>query len=117
MADAPVPERLPVYLVQPVHGSVPPVPPPLGAVRPEKSRRLGEPVPGLVTLLGVLLLMMAAVTVAGVADGLPCRYSAATPTTCGVAMLVPLMVLVAVVLLYHVLRMLEPGAKMSTQVP
>ena len=61
--------------------------------------------------------VMALVTVATEADGLPCRYSAATPATCGLAMLVPLMVLVAVVDEYHDEVMLLPGANTSTQLP
>jgi hypothetical protein len=65
----------------------------------------------------VALPSSAASTAAGVAVGFPCRYSAATPTTCGVAIDVPLIVLVAVALVYHADVMLEPGAKMSTQVP
>ena len=50
-------------------------------VRSEKSRRLGEPVPAFVTLLGVELLMIAAVTVAGEAVGFVSRNKAATPAT------------------------------------
>ena len=45
------------------------------------------------------------------------RYNAAAPTTCGVAIDVPLMVLVAVELVFHADVMPEPGANMSTQVP
>ena len=47
---------------------------------------------------------------AGVADGLLARYSAAAPATCGDAIEVPLMVLVAVLLVYHAEVMFEPGA-------
>ena len=83
----------------------------------EYSRRFGEPVPGLVTLFGVELLISAVVTCAGVALGLLARYSAATPATCGDAIEVPLMVLVAVVLVYQAEVIDEPGAKMSRQVP
>src|ERR1051325_3904428 len=86
-------------------------------VNSEKSRRFGEPVPGLLTLLGVELLMMAAVTVAGDAVGFVSRNSAATPVTCGVAIDVPEIVLVAVSLVFHDEVMLLPGAKMSTHVP
>ncbi len=57
---------------------------------------MAEPVPAPVTLPVVAAFRMVLVTVAGVADGLPCRYSAATPATCGEAMEVPLMVLVFV---------------------
>ena len=42
---------------------------------------------------------------------------AATPATCGVAIDVPLIVLVAVSLVAHADVMLEPGAKMSTTLP
>ena len=48
---------------------------------------------------------------------MPCRTSAAAPATCGVAIDVPLIVFVAVLDVYHADVMLEPGAKMSTQVP
>ena len=61
--------------------------------------------------------MIALATVAGDAAGLPCRYSAATPATCGVAIDVPLIVFVAVSDVYHADVMLEPGAKRSRQVP
>ena len=47
----------------------------------------------------------------------PCRYSAATPVTCGVAIDVPLIVLVAVLLVYQAQVMPTPGANRSTQVP
>src|SRR5688572_21605540 len=60
---------------------------------------------------------MAFRTASGVADGFDCRYSAATPATCGVAIDVPEIVFVAVVLVYHEEVMLMPGAKRSTQVP
>ena len=83
----------------------------------ENSSRLGDPVPAFVTLFGVELLMIAAVTVAGEALGFVSRNSAATPTTCGVAIDVPEIVLVAVSLVFHDDVMLVPGAKMSTQVP
>ena len=51
------------------------------------------------------------------AAGLACRYSAAAPATCGEAIDVPLIVFVAVLLVYQADVMLEPGAKMSTHVP
>ena len=86
-------------------------------VKSENSRRLGDPVPALVTLFGVELLMIAAVTVAGEAPGLASKNNAATPATCGDAIDVPEMVLVAVSLVRHAEVMLLPGAKMSTQVP
>ena len=83
----------------------------------EKSSRLGEPVPAFVTLFGVELLTIAAVTVAGDAVGFVSRNNAATPATCGVAIDVPEIVLVAVSLVFHDEVMLLPGAKMSTHVP
>ena len=86
-------------------------------VRSEKSNRFGDPVPGLLTWFNVELLMMAAVTVAGDALGFVSRNKAATPTTCGVAIEVPEIVLVAVSLVLHDEVILLPGAKMSTQVP
>ena len=89
-------------------------PPPVNS---EKSRRLGEPVPGLVTLFSVEPLMIAAVTCDGVAAGFVSRNKAATPATCGDAIDVPEIVLVAVSLVLHAEVMLLPGAKMSTQVP
>src|SRR5438132_1428002 len=56
-------------------------------------------------------------TWAGVKLGLADAMSAATPTTCGVAIEVPLIVLVAVSLVFQDDVMPCPGAKMSTQVP
>src|SRR6476660_265118 len=61
--------------------------------------------------------MIAAATCAGVAVGFVSRNNAATPVTCGVAIDVPEIVLVAVSLVLHADVMLLPGAKMSTQVP
>ena len=61
--------------------------------------------------------MIAALTAAGGAAGVPCRTSAAAPATCGVAIDVPLIVFVAVSFVFQADVMLEPGAKMSTQVP
>ena len=78
---------------------------------------MGDPVPAFVTLFGVELLMIAAVTVAGEALGFVSRNSAATPTTCGVAIDVPEIVFIAVSLVFHDDAMLLPGAKMSRQVP
>ena len=78
---------------------------------------MGDPVPGLVTLFGVEPLMMAAATVAGEAVGFVSRNKAATPATCGEAIDVPEIVFVAVSLVLQEDVMLEPGAKISTQVP
>jgi hypothetical protein len=86
-------------------------------VNSEKSSRFGEPVPALLTWFRVELFTMAAVTVAGEAVGFVSRNSAATPVTCGVAIDVPEIVLVAVSLVFHDEVMLLPGAKMSTHVP
>jgi hypothetical protein len=61
--------------------------------------------------------MIAAVTVAGEALGFVSRNNAATPVTCGVAIDVPEIMLVAVSLVFHDDVMSLPGAKMSTQVP
>src|SRR6185436_20499650 len=61
--------------------------------------------------------MIAAVTVAGDAPGFVSRNRAATPATCGVAIEVPEIVLVAVLLVFQDDVMFDPGAKMSTQVP
>src|SRR5687767_5370953 len=60
---------------------------------------------------------MAEVIAAGVAEGSLARRRARAPATCGVAMDVPLMVLVAVSLPIQAEVTLSPGAKMSTQVP
>jgi len=54
--------------------------------------------------------------VAGVLGPSPC-LSVTTPATCGDAIDVPLIVLVAVSLVLHALVMSSPGAKTSTQVP
>jgi len=62
-------------------------------------------------------LTIAFLTVAGDAVRLFCRNRAATPATCGVAMDVPLIVLMAVLLVDHAEVMLDPGAKMSTTLP
>ena len=78
---------------------------------------MGEPLPGLVTLPTLALLTTAALTVAAAAAGVPCRISAAAPATCGDAIEVPLIVFVAVSDVRHADVMLEPGAKMSRQVP
>ena len=61
--------------------------------------------------------MIADVTVAGEAPGFASRKSAATPATCGDAIEVPEIVLVAVSLVLHDEVMFEPGAKISKHVP
>jgi hypothetical protein len=88
------------------------------AVRSEKSSRFGEPVPISESRFAVAVVLTIALnTAAGVAVGLPCRYSAATPATCGDAMEVPLRIAVWVLLCHHALVMDDPGAKMLTQLP
>ena len=57
--------------------------------------------PGLVTLFGVALASRCSRTCGGVAVGFAPRTSAAAPATCGVAIDVPLIVLVAVLLEFH----------------
>src|SRR5215470_5201799 len=88
-----------------------------GVPAPTNSRRFGEPVPGLTMWLRVASLNIWDATCAGVRVGLAPRMSAAAPVTCGVAIDVPLMVLVAVSLVFHAEVMFTPGAKMSVQVP
>src|SRR4051812_12022126 len=65
---------------------------------PTKSSRFAEPAPGLVTLPGVASATSLSRTCAGVSDGDAPSTSAAAPTTAGVAIDVPLIVLVAVLL-------------------
>src|SRR5712691_2571300 len=67
----------------------------------EYRSRFGEPEPTLVNRSVVALLTTPAWTSAGVALGNALRYSAAAPATCGVAIEVPLIVLVAVSLVIH----------------
>ena len=66
----------------------------------ESSSRFGEPVPGFETWFNVALLISACVTVAGEAPGLVCRYRAIAQVTWGVAIEVPLIVFVAVSLVF-----------------
>src|SRR5262249_38100051 len=81
------------------------------------SSSFGEPVPGSVTSFGVAWSTIAAATSSGVAFGWSERYNAATPVTCGVAIDVPLSVLVEVSLLAHADWIDTPGAKTSTHGP
>src|ERR1051325_7757061 len=83
----------------------------------EYSRRLGEPLPALVTWVVVEPFTIALRVVDAEAPGLNCLYSAATPATCGEAIEVPLNVAVAVSELNQDDRIPEPGAKMSRHVP
>jgi len=91
-----------------------PEPPPMKLVL---SSRFGEPAPAPVTLPEIAPPVIAVATAAGVAFGLPWRYSAATPVTCGVAIDVPLNTFVCVSLPLYDDVIDWPGAKMSTQVP
>src|ERR671918_49910 len=68
-------------------------------------------------MFGVALPVTAPFTCAGEAPGFPSRYSAATPATCGDAIDVPLMVLVAVLPVDQADVTLAPGANTSRQVP
>lgn len=81
------------------------------------SSLFGEPVPGLVTTPLVALATSAVATWAGVSVRWSASQRAAAPTTCGVAIEVPEMVLVAVSLVFQDDLMLEPGAKTSTRLP
>ena len=65
----------------------------------------------------VVRLKSAVRTVEGLDPGWPCRYCAATPAVCGVAIEVPLIVFVAVSLEYQADVIEEPGAKMSVHDP
>src|SRR5690606_35960511 len=117
-SDAAAPDR-PLtgtpFCICPVGGSGSgPPPPPSNS---EYSNRLGEALPAPVTLLAVELLISAVATWLGVALGLPARYSAATPATCGDAIEVPLMVLVDELLLCQAAVIDEHGAKMSRPEP
>src|SRR5215211_7608218 len=73
------------------------------------SRRFGEPVPGLAMWLRVASLNIWVATCAGVRLGVAPRMSAAPPATCGVAIDVPLIVLVAVSIVFPAEVMLTPG--------
>ena len=82
-----------------------------------KSNLLGEPVPGLVTTLFVAMFRIVPPTTAAEAVGLFCRYRAATPATCGLAIEVPLEMAAAVSLVFHDEVTLVPGAKRSRHEP
>lgn len=83
----------------------------------EYTNKFGEPVPMELSLFGVALAIRKLATAAGDAVGLAASASAATPAIWGVAIEVPLMVLVAVVLLFQADVMLLPGPKISRHVP
>src|SRR5690606_31708954 len=124
----------PMVPVSPLHPVAPLSKPPLvtplvggggsvGGVEPPpvragvESRRLGEPEPGLVARPVVAAALTAEDTWDGDAEGLPCRYSATAPATCGDAIEVPLMLLVALLEVCHAEVIELPGAKRSTQLP
>src|SRR6267143_6687380 len=65
----------------------------------------------------VVRLKSASRTCCAVAAGLPWRYRAATPATCGVAIDVPLIVFVDVSVSHHADVMFTPGANQSTHGP
>jgi hypothetical protein len=85
------------------------------------SSRFGVParaaVRDIVTRPVVVAAVTAPETAAGAAVVWPDRYSAATPATCGVAIDVPLIVLVAVGPVCQALVIATPGANRSTQEP
>lgn len=83
----------------------------------EKAKRFFEPVPMLLRRSAVAFAVRNAATEAGDASGLAASTNAATPVTWGDAMEVPLLMLVAVALLFQAEVMYVPGAKISTQVP
>ena len=88
-----------------------------GAPLSTKSRRLGEPVPGLPTTPAVASATSSLRTCDGVQDGFTEAISAAAPAACGVAIEVPLIVLVAVSEVFHAEVIEEPGANRSRHVP
>ncbi len=77
----------------------------------------GEPEPTPVSCPWVAVFLMVSATSSVEAVGSVSRYSAATPATCGAAIEVPLIVLVALSLVYHAEVMLCPGANRSRQLP
>lgn len=81
------------------------------------NNRFGVPAGTFVILFGVARLFRADCTDAGEVPGLAWRYNAAAPATCGVAIEVPEIVLVAVEEVYQVEVMEEPGARISTIEP
>ena len=84
---------------------------------PVYRSRFGEPAPASVTTPVVAADPIVAATCAGVLSGLAERIRAASPATCGDAIEVPEIVLVAVVDVFHADVIPVPGAKTSTQLP
>jgi hypothetical protein len=81
-----------------------------GLVRKSSSvltRLLGEPLTSDILSIAAWARINALISLGGV-NPYACRYKAATPATCGLAMEVPLMVLVAVSLVNHVERISVP---------
>src|SRR4051794_25482157 len=72
---------------------------------------------GLPTTTSTVPASSPASTELGLAWGCNPRKTAAAPAACGAAIEVPLMVLVAVSLLFQSEVMLTPGANQSTQLP
>jgi hypothetical protein len=93
----------------------------VGVVEPEpestNSKTLGEPTSADVTRFGVAEATSALRTCVGERPPLAPRRRAAAPATCGEAIDVPLIVFVAVDEVYQADLMLDPGAKMSRQLP
>ena len=85
-------------------------------LRPEKTKRFGEPLRPE-SAFSVEVSMISVKTVDGLALVLLARKSAATPATCGLAIEVPLIVLVSLSLPIQAEVISEPGAKTSTQEP
>jgi hypothetical protein len=81
------------------------------------ARRFGDPVPGLEMALGVARLVTAALTWFTSRDAESEISSAAIPATCGAAIEVPEMVIVAVSLVDHAAVIDDPGANIFVQVP
>src|SRR5690606_19637191 len=93
---------------------------PGGGVEPPlstKSSRFGDPLPALPTTPVVASATILSRTCAGDQVGLADRIRAATPATCGAAIDVPLIVLVAVLEVDHAEGILGPGPKLSRQEP
>jgi hypothetical protein len=81
------------------------------------TSRLGEFVPAEVMIPVVALVAIAEANCAGVNAPFNCKVSAANPATCGLAIDVPEMVLVAVVDPIHADAIDTPGANTSTHDP
>lgn len=86
-------------------------------VASEYSSWFGDPVPTELSLSPVALATTNVPIARGEASGLASATRAETPATCGDAIEVPLMVLVALLLVCQAEVIPLPGAKMSTQEP